>query len=132
MTCPPRWQYDEMNPAGRFFLNDAVLPSDMDDHAPRFDEWVRFFAETAGPNSATEAEVHLSREYSTYDWIMEGLLVRAGVVINRSEYNGFIATYLCTRPTRPSGSRITAPRLRISPGPSPCRPRVVRYSPPGA
>lgn len=45
-----------------------------------------------------DAEGHFREEYSTYDWIMDGLLTRAGFVINRKTLvNGVIGTYWCIK-----------------------------------
>jgi hypothetical protein len=55
-------------------------------------------AHAGGPDFAAEAETHLRDEYSTYEWVMEGLLERSGFHINGAEYGaGFSAAYLCTR-----------------------------------
>jgi hypothetical protein len=51
-----------------------------------------------GPDEKQESEIHLRKEYSTCDWIMEGLLERAGFMIKKDDYtDGFLAMYLCTR-----------------------------------
>ena len=60
--------------------------------------WVRSIRKKAGPRLAEEAEVHLRKEFSTYDWVMEGLLRKAGFRINRKRtVEAFQTTYVCTR-----------------------------------
>jgi ubiquinone/menaquinone biosynthesis C-methylase UbiE len=82
---------------GRFFLFDIVFPSAARDMGGRLDAWVRSIALQSGPELAAEAEIHIRKEYSTYDWVMEELLKRAGFEIDSAEYdNGFQATYICT------------------------------------
>jgi hypothetical protein len=55
-------------------------------------------AEKVGADFAAEAETHIRDEYSTYDWVMEGFLERAGFQIDRAEYaDGLGATFLCTK-----------------------------------
>ena len=45
-----------------------------------------------------ETETHLREEYSTHNWILEGLLERAGFEIEHSDYkDGFFASYLCIK-----------------------------------
>ncbi|HNQ35806.1 MAG TPA: class I SAM-dependent methyltransferase [bacterium] len=82
---------------GRFFLFDVVFPIGLADCKKRLDDWVRAFAEKAGPEMAAEAEVHLRDEYSTYDRVLEEFLVQAGFRIDSAKYEDFLATYLCTR-----------------------------------
>ncbi len=83
---------------GRFFLFDIVFPSAAEDMRVQLDAWVVSIAEQSGPELAAEAEIHIREEYSTYDWVMEGLLKRAGFEIESAEYDdGFQATYVCTR-----------------------------------
>jgi putative AdoMet-dependent methyltransferase len=86
-----------LEPGGKFYLFDVVFPM-MDDYAAYFDGWVKSFTEKVGPEFAVEVETHLRDEFSTFDWVMEGLLRRAGFKIDRAEYdNQSGATYLCTK-----------------------------------
>jgi len=66
---------------GRFFLFDIVFPSEAADLEDQINAWVRSTALQSGPERSAEAEIHIREEYSTYDWIMEGLLERAGFEI---------------------------------------------------
>jgi len=51
-----------------------------------------------GPTGQSESETHVRDEYSTCDWIMEGLLERAGFRIQTADHpDEFLATYLCTK-----------------------------------
>jgi len=87
-----------LQPGGRLYLFDVVFPSDMDNYEACFDGWVRSMAEKVGADFAAEVETHIRDEYSTYDWVMEGFLERAGFQIERAEYSdGFGATFLCTK-----------------------------------
>ncbi len=83
---------------GRLYLFDIVFPGAALDLDGQIRAWLQSIRGKAGPRLATEAEVHLQKEHSTYDWVMEGLLRRAGFHINRRRIDhGFQATYLCTR-----------------------------------
>jgi len=70
---------------GRFFLFDIVFPSATKDLEDRLDAWVRSIAERSGHELAAEAKIHIREEYSTYDWVMEGLLERAGFKIETGD-----------------------------------------------
>jgi len=87
-----------LKPGGRFYLFDIVFPS----HEPRLDEkvdeWITALGTMADARVAEEAVVHARDEFSTYDWIMEGLLTRSGFRIDTAEYgHGFQAAYVCTK-----------------------------------
>jgi putative AdoMet-dependent methyltransferase len=85
-------------PGGRLYLFDVVFSFSVDDYKSRIDRWVKFTAEKVGPTFAEEAKTHVREEYSTFGWIMEGLLKRAGFAIETADYkNDFMVAYLCTR-----------------------------------
>jgi hypothetical protein len=87
-----------LKPEGRLYLFDVVFPAEMVGYETRFAGWVGSLAEVVGADFAAEAEAHIRDEYSTYDWVMEGLLKRAGFRIDNAEYaDGYGATYLCTK-----------------------------------
>jgi len=87
-----------LRPGGRFYLFDVVFPADMADYETQFDDWVGAMARNVGPEFAADVEAHLRDEHSTYDWVMEGFLTRAGFQIDSAQYaEGFNATYLCTK-----------------------------------
>ena len=89
---------------GKFYLFDIVFSFDAAEYAARFDRNVRWTEQKVCPEMARELETHLRDEFSTHDWIMEGILERAGFRIDRADYkDGFMATYVCTR-DRPSPS----------------------------
>jgi putative AdoMet-dependent methyltransferase len=93
------WRVAQMlKPGGKLYLFDVVFPAEMDGYKTRFTRWVGSLTKAVGVDFAAEAETHIRDEYSTYDWVMEGLLERAGFHIDNIEYaDGFGGTYLCTR-----------------------------------
>jgi len=87
-----------LKPDGKFYLGDVVFSFDIANYKPAMDEWVKSMAQNVGPEFVAEAETHFREEYSTSDWIMEGLLGRAGFEIEHSDYkDSFLASYLCTK-----------------------------------
>jgi putative AdoMet-dependent methyltransferase len=92
-----------IRPGGRFYLFDVVFPSTPPDLAPEIDRWVWGMAGAVGPQFAAEVETHFRDEHSTYDWVLEGMLARAGFRVDRATFaNTFEATYLCTRLDAPA------------------------------
>ncbi len=87
-----------VKPGGKFYLFDIVFPSTLPDLDRHLHRWVQGIRKKAGPSLAAEAEVHIREEYSTYEWVMEGLLRRAGFRVTRKHVaNTFQTAYLCTR-----------------------------------
>lgn len=83
---------------GRLYLFDVVFSFNVDDCECRLKRWIKSTAERIGPAFAEEVEIHVRQEYSTYDWIMEGLLKQAGFVVETVDYkDDLMAAYLCTR-----------------------------------
>jgi putative AdoMet-dependent methyltransferase len=63
-----------LNPGGQFLLGDVVFPTVGNGALDEgFEEFVKSFT-----GRSIDAARHVAREFSTYDWIMEGLLSRAG------------------------------------------------------
>jgi ubiquinone/menaquinone biosynthesis C-methylase UbiE len=82
-----------LKPGGQFLLCDVVFSSRERDPRVEFDAFVH-----AMPESMREATLgHIAKEYSTLDWIMEGLLMRAGFEIRRIvDSQAPLIQYLCT------------------------------------
>lgn len=68
-----------LKPGGLFLLCDVVFSSQHGDPRSQFEAFI-----DAVPQSMRDGAIgHIAREYSTLDWIMEGLLTRAGFTIER-------------------------------------------------
>jgi len=86
-----------LKPGGRLFLFDVVFSFGIAEYERRIDRFIRETREQMGPGGRNESETHIREEYSTCDWIMEGLLERAGFRVETADYrNDFLAAYLCT------------------------------------
>lgn len=87
-----------LKPGGKFYLFDVVFPDEVEGYETKFDAWIDSFGGAVGPEFAGEIETHIRDEYSTYNWVLEGLLTQAGFCIESAQYSdGFSGTYLCTR-----------------------------------
>lgn len=90
--------YKMLKTDGKFYLQDTVYSFNVEDYTSFFNNWTRGIKSIAGEELAHDSEVAIRDEYSTLDWIMEGLLGRAGFTIDRAEYiEGFMAVYVCTK-----------------------------------
>ncbi|MDZ7617018.1 MAG: class I SAM-dependent methyltransferase [Patescibacteria group bacterium] len=87
-----------LKPAGRFLLGDVVFSSAEPDPRPCLAAWIADMPESM----QGEVETHVGKEYSTLDWIMEGLLVRSGFAIERVVHSQSpIVQYVCTADNGP-------------------------------
>ncbi len=91
--------YGMLKPGGKFYLFDVVFSFPLEEYEQHFDEWVKAFAEKMDEQFAGATANHLKREYSTFSWILEGMLERAGFTITSAQYegNGMMAKYLCEK-----------------------------------
>ncbi len=87
-----------LKPGGRLFLFDVVFPSLSEGYEQGLDAWVKDIKLRAGEQMAEEAVVHIRDEHSTFDWVLEGMLERAGFhQEEKISAPGFGITYICER-----------------------------------
>jgi len=88
-----------LRPGARLYLFDVVFSFPPGETARAFGDMIRDLDKRVGPGLARDAETHLREEFSTYDWVMEGLLERAGFEIAKADYESEVtASYVCVRP----------------------------------
>ncbi|MGA1871727.1 MAG: class I SAM-dependent methyltransferase [bacterium] len=83
---------------GRLFLQDVVFSEkNYNNNIPA---WIDILTKKAGSDMREDVSRHVRQEYSTFTWIMEGLLVRAGFSIEEKIFqDGVLGKYLCTKIT---------------------------------
>jgi SAM-dependent methyltransferase len=89
--------YGMLKEDGKLYLRDVVFPSEIQDYDSYFANFIADLKKSAGNKVAEETEIHIKDEFSTLDWIMEGLLKTAGFCIESIQYDGFMASYLCKK-----------------------------------
>lgn len=87
-----------LKPGGYFFLRDVVYPSGLNDYSTYFNNSINNLEGEARDEIAHEIIMHIKNEYSTLDWIMEGLLQKCGFTIKHNINDGFTTIYLCEKP----------------------------------
>jgi hypothetical protein len=93
--------FDMLNEGGKFCLRDVVYSFDPRDQEKFFGEFISKASGKGGPEFAARILDHIKKEYSTMDWIMQGMIERAGFEITRLEHShGFFGLYLCTKTRR--------------------------------
>ena len=90
-----------LRPGGWFRLWDVVYSFEPADAEERIDDWVRANAAVDDETGWTreELEEHVRDEDSTFTWLLEPMLERAGFSIREVEHSvdGMFAKYLCQR-----------------------------------
>lgn len=83
---------------GLLYLHDVVFHFDPEEYADRIDSWISGLEKAAGEAFRQEVETHIRDEYSTFRWILDGMLQRAGFAVEkcRSE-DGFVTEYACRK-----------------------------------
>ncbi len=85
-----------LKPGGKFHLMDIVFGTENVD--ANIEAWIAHTAAQGGAEVGDSIRAHVGKEFSTYAWIMEGLLERAGFRIDSSESSGgVLAHYYCTK-----------------------------------
>jgi SAM-dependent methyltransferase len=90
-------------PGGTFQLRDLVFSFDLSDPEAGIEHWLRSSASDCTEDGWTRAELetHLRREYSTFTWLLEPMIARAGLTIEVADYGsvGAYANYVCAKPS---------------------------------
>ncbi|HEX7445111.1 MAG TPA: methyltransferase domain-containing protein [Methanothrix sp.] len=90
--------FDMLKVGGKFCLRDVVYSFDPRDQEKFFGEFILKASGKGGPEFAARITDHIRKEYSTMDWIMRGMIERAGFEISVGKNSlGFFGLYLCTK-----------------------------------
>jgi ubiquinone/menaquinone biosynthesis C-methylase UbiE len=83
---------------GKLYLRDVVFSFDIASYESSIKGYIESMTKKLGLQSTEGLKTHFRQEYSTYGWIMQGLLERAGFVIDKADYkDDFKAAYVCTK-----------------------------------
>ena len=87
-----------LKPGGKLYLFDVIFTFNIQDHKKALEGMIKTMRFAAGDSMADETEMHIRDEFSTYDWIMEGLLEKTGFLVNFKEIkaNNFVE-YICSK-----------------------------------
>ncbi|MBP2029507.1 ubiquinone/menaquinone biosynthesis C-methylase UbiE [Methanohalophilus levihalophilus] len=83
---------------GQFYLKDVVYSPETNEYENFLFDAMEAISEKAGEETIKEIKTHIREEFSTFEWVMEGLLERAGFQIKLVDYqDDFMADYLCVK-----------------------------------
>jgi len=87
-----------LRPGGLFLLKDVVFSLDGAEPEAWAEKAVEAFGRAANPEFGRRFANHIKREYSTLDWIMQGLLERAGFrIVEQDRPSPILRRYVCER-----------------------------------
>jgi ubiquinone/menaquinone biosynthesis C-methylase UbiE len=87
-----------MKADARLLLYDSVYSFHLENYQDIFNGLISYMNTIEEKDTIDNTVNHIKEEYSTIDWIMEGMIRRAGFKIEKAEYRyGMFAMYLCTK-----------------------------------
>jgi ubiquinone/menaquinone biosynthesis C-methylase UbiE len=84
---------------GIFYLGDGVYSFDPLEYRSALEEWINASGSDDGQSfTRTDFAMHVRDEFSTFTWILEGMLERAGFEILEKKYPAKVrARYICRK-----------------------------------
>ncbi len=76
-----------LQPGGRLFLRDVIFSCTPDEFGDVAEEWSLWMESNTG-YTRKETACHIREEYSTYSWIMEGMIHQSGFRLDKATYDG--------------------------------------------
>ena len=86
-----------LRPKGRLYLRDVVFPSATADYDSFFQTVIEGVRSHAGDDVAEQTVQHIKAEFSTLDWILEGMIARTGLKTVETRQGGFLSVYICEK-----------------------------------
>lgn len=89
---------DVLKPGGQLYLEDVVYSFPPQDWRASLDEFIEGVSRSDVKDGSKQIIGHIKDEHSTFSWIMEGMLERAGFKLeSRNCRDGFLTAYFCTK-----------------------------------
>lgn len=83
---------------GILYLFDVVFHFHPSEYQEKIRPWIQEFESKAGQGFTQEVEIHIRDEYSTFHWILEGMLHKAGFKVEQMRtHDGFLTEYHCIK-----------------------------------
>ena len=85
-----------LKPDGQLYIHDVIR--EQDNATEVIKAFINKQSVASGDFLKRDAEGHFQQEHSTYDWILDGLLVRTGFrIVSKTIHEGVIGKYHCLR-----------------------------------
>jgi putative AdoMet-dependent methyltransferase len=88
-----------LKPGGKLYLEDVIFSFAPEDYEASINVWIHEVAKSEGQGFTREQfEMHVREEYSTYAWILEGILEKADFeILEQNYFSPTYADYLCIK-----------------------------------
>ena len=84
--------------SGRLYIQDVVI--DEENSVENINSFIESQEQLGGEFLRVDAIEHFRDEFSTYDWVLEGMLERAGFTVDSKEsISSLVARYFCAKIT---------------------------------
>ncbi|MBF0236814.1 MAG: class I SAM-dependent methyltransferase [SAR324 cluster bacterium] len=81
---------------GLLYIHDVIF--EQTDAKTNIARWIDQLGEIGGTQLRDEVATHVREEFSTFDWIIDGLIERTGFkILSKEMAEGVIGTYLCKK-----------------------------------
>ncbi len=85
-----------LKPDGQLYIHDVIL--EESNAINNIQALINKLSRAGGEFLQQDTERHFKEEHSTYDWVMDELLLRAGFAIKQKQIDdGVLGTYICTK-----------------------------------
>ncbi len=83
---------------GILYIFDVVFHFVPIEYKDKINKWISGFENKTGIELKREIETHIREEYSTFKWILDGMIEKAGFRIEKCRSNdGFVTEYHCVK-----------------------------------
>jgi len=88
--------YAMLKPGGLLYMRDVIL--EEENAVENIATFIETLSAKGGQMMQEGTEKHFKEEFSTYDWVMDGLFTRSGFSIkSKTIVGGVLGTYLCIK-----------------------------------
>lgn len=87
-----------LKPGGIFYLFDVIFNFNPEEYKIEVPKWIDEFGRIAGEDFKKDVTSHIKEEFSTFSWVIEGMLEKAGFQISRVQRKDrFTSEYKCIK-----------------------------------
>jgi cyclopropane fatty-acyl-phospholipid synthase-like methyltransferase len=90
--------YNLLSDNGKLFIGDVVFDFQPNNYLSEISNWIKNMKDNAGKKMSDETVVHIKEEYSTWEWIMTGMIERANFkILSKSKIMDNMIAYICEK-----------------------------------